>query len=550
MKPYFTNSLEKVFKDGPSIGNNISSGSTFKNERKNIQVVIPPLADSNLDEYTLAYSIETELMKSVQLYKIDFVPVGNISANLEDEDIIKNTSMIYPDVLIPIENVGELLLKYNEWTSLWMEIDLDKLELFDVYNSIQFNYSSSKMTGSIRYNLDIINVPLPEQQTVHTEWFHTDSLCTYYGVEPFSEEYWTTVEKYIVLAYHHSQNTILTPIFTPPIDTEENKERLTIQLVGISKKNNRYEFDFTKLTRWSEMLKKIGIKYIEFPPFFTQWGAKFTPKIIANEDGVGKNLFGWHVSYESPEYKYFLECFLPELNIWIQENDWDEKAFIHVSDEPNEDSIGNYKYGKSILNKHLEKVVFIDAVSEYAYYKNGLVDIPVAGTPSINNFFGENVNKLWCYYCGIHNDKVSNRYIAQKSRRTRIIGFQMYKYGVSGFLHWGYNFWFTELSQKHINPYEISDAGGAFPSGDAFIVYPGENFEPIPSLRLKLIYESFQDIRACELLEKLTDKKTVDKIIDKYIPKLSFYTNGEPLQNIELIREEINESIKKLVLIK
>ncbi|UJF15626.1 hypothetical protein LZ578_11830 [Jeotgalibaca sp. MA1X17-3] len=76
---------------------------------------------------------------------------------------------------------------------------------------------------------------LPPQKLIHTEWFHTDGMISYYGVEVFSEDYWEWVEKYLVMAVEHGVNMILTPIVTPPLDTEIGGERPTVQLVGIKK---------------------------------------------------------------------------------------------------------------------------------------------------------------------------------------------------------------------------------------------------------------------------------------------------------------------------
>lgn len=60
------------------------------------------------------------------------------------------------------------------------------------------------------------------------------------------------------------------------------------------------------------------------------------------------------------------------------------------------------------------------------------------------------------------------------SARNRILGALLYKYNAVGFLQWGYNFWYSQFSKHEIDPFTVTDAGKAFPSGDAFVVYPGE----------------------------------------------------------------------------
>ena len=63
------------------------------------------------------------------------------------------------------------------------------------------------------------------------------------------------------------------------MDTASGSERMSCQLVRIRKCGAKYRFDFKLLRRWVELAQKCGMKYFEMSHLFTQWGAKFTPKI-------------------------------------------------------------------------------------------------------------------------------------------------------------------------------------------------------------------------------------------------------------------------------
>ena len=130
-----------------------------------------------------------------------------------------------------------------------------------------------------------------------------------------------------------------------------------------------------------------------------------------------------------------------------------------------------------------------------------------------SRFWKEEWKVLWTYYCTGQWKEVSNRFMAMPSARTRILGVQLYLYKISGFLHWGFNFYNSQYSIKHINPYAVTDAGEAFPSGDAFLVYPGEGGVPEESIRLMLMQQVMQDVRAFELLESLVGRERVCEII-------------------------------------
>lgn len=80
---------------------------------------------------------------------------------------------------------------------------------------------------------------------------------------------------------------------------------------------------------------------------------------------------------------------------------------------------------------------------------------------------------LWVYYCCAQSSLVPNRFFAMESARNRIMGVLMYLYGIKGFLHWGYNFYNSKFSLHPVDPYRVTHADYAFPSGDPFLVYPG-----------------------------------------------------------------------------
>ena len=90
----------------------------------------------------------------------------------------------------------------------------------------------------------------------------------------------------------------------------------------------------------------------------------------------------------------------------------------------------------------------------------------------------------------------------------------MYKCSIVGFLQWGYNFYNLQFSKGKINPYEVTDAGGGFPSGDAFSVYPYEN-GATPSGRMKVFKNAIEDISLLKLLEQKIGKAEVDALIDR-----------------------------------
>jgi hypothetical protein len=225
-------------------------------------------------------------------------------------------------------------------------------------------------------------------------------------------------------------------------------------------------------------------------------------------------------------------------------------VFIHVSDEPQFNNCLSYSRVSGYIKKLFEGYKVIDALSDFRYYRFGIVPNPIPASDHIEKFIGK-VNNLWVYYCsGQNNHYVSNRFFCNESVRTRVIGYQMFKYDIRGFLQWGYNFYFSQLSRRLIDPFTETDAGGAFPSGDSFIVYPAKDGTPYHSLRLKVFYDAIQDMAALKTLEKLTDKKTCLDIIEekgKFNLTFSNYPHDEKwlLDTREEVNRLISEKISK-----
>jgi hypothetical protein len=279
---------------------------------------------------------------------------------------------------------------------------------------------------------------------------------------------------------------------------------------------------------------------------FTQWGAKHAPKIMVKEGDVLVKAFGWETDAFGEEYKAFLSEFLPRLVEFLKNNNLEHYCYFHVSDEPSMDHLEAYSKASNLLNKYLKEFPIIDALSNYDFYEKGLVKNPIPASNHIEKFLENNVPDLWTYYCCSQGKEVSNRFMNMPSARNRIIGMQLYKFNIKGFLHWGYNFWYSQYSMYPIDPYRVTDSGLAFPSGDAFVVYPGKE-GPLESIRLEVFYEALQDLRALTLLESKLGKEAVIKLLEEDLQEpITFKVYPQDEKWILNKREKINNLLMSL----
>ncbi|MGD1822154.1 MAG: DUF4091 domain-containing protein [Pleomorphochaeta sp.] len=519
---YLTSSLEKVFTNKRAKVLTNDTFSMLKNDKLNLQLVYF-LSDADRKARNRYFKVIIESKLNYEVKDVNLVKCEYLATENRDRFYLDTTPGLYPDLLT--DNKGLIKPLPDQFKSLWISFISDNNSFRDIISIKLVEVLLEDNTGNVietnnivfekEININVIDTQLIDLPIKHTEWFHTDSIANYHQVDIFSEKHWQLIEKYIEFAAKKSDvNMLLTPIFTPSLDTDMNKERKTVQLVDVEYVNKKYTFNFEKLNRWCGICKKYGIKYLEIAHFFTQWGAKYTPKIVVtttdeNNNKKREKRFGWHVKATDKEYRVFLKAFIPELIKELVNMGYNkDNLYFHISDEPNLDCIKDYEKAKNQVKDILGECNLIDALSDFSFYEKGLVETPIPSNDHIEPFVN-NVDELWTYYCIAQGKLVPNRFIGLPSYRNRAMGILMYLYDIKGFLHWGFNYYESENSRKTINPFITTDGECAFPAGDPFLVYPG----PITSIRNEVQMEAFNDLKLLRILEEKTSRDEVINII-------------------------------------
>ncbi len=482
---------------------------------------------------------------SVQVRTVGLVPCAYPCHQETDEQYLTTEPGLYPDLLQEVTEFGFSAIS-GQWRSLWVEVKALEAGTHQVEVELKSLFEGV-FCEKVIINIEVIPAQLPKNPILHTEWFHCDCLANYYGVEVFSERHWEIVENFVKTAVKRGCNTLLTPIFTPPLDTDIGGERRTVQLIDVCVENGRYFFGYDKFERWVEMCKRAGVLYLEMSHLFSQWGAYAAPKIVATVDGEEQKIFGWNTKGSGEEYTAFLQEFLTSFTAKLESLGISKQCIFHVSDEPGLYQLDSYKAAKEIVKDYLKGYRMIDALSDYHFYEQGLIEEPVCATDHIEPFLEKRPERLWAYYCTAQSKNVSNRFIVMPGNRTRILGLQLYKYRIDGFLQWGYNFYNSQFSLYPINPYQITDADGAFPSGDPFLVYPGADGKPEESIRIMLMQEAFQDLAALKYLEQAAGRDAVLECLQEAdYGELKFDQYPTELDYIFKVRECVNRKIKNI----
>lgn len=442
------------------------------------------------------FRFESPLAEFTGVRRAGLIPT-TLTAWKFDDHVIRREPGLFPDPLLPLPEEFQILP--CRWNSLRLTVHVPP-ELppgeYKFKCILSTAGSSAGSSAEAEFRLQVCAAALPPQSIERSEWLHCDALMSHYRLNFWSREFRRVLKLYFRNQTAHGCTRLLTPLFTPPLDTAVGCERPTVQLVGVSRRDGRYRFDFTRLDEWCQMALQCGYDSFEFAHLFTQWGAKCAPKIVVD----GRNCFGWESASDSPEYREFLSALFPPLNAFLAERGLTGKCVFHASDEPQKVDREIYARNAAFLRKLCAPAPVTDALSELDFYRDNVCLLPVCCINEVPAFEAAGCRPLWSYYCCGPETEMTNRFLHYPGGRTRMLGAQLFRYDCAGFLHWGYNFWLSRLSRHAIDPWKTPDAEGLFPGGDPFLVYPGADGSPVDSIRHELLREAFQDHRALTLL--------------------------------------------------
>ncbi|MBQ8401278.1 MAG: DUF4091 domain-containing protein [Clostridia bacterium] len=526
-----TSSQTKIFPDTAEISG-ASEGYAFADEPHHFQLALR----SDTARF-FPVSVQAETTLPVAVYKAGYVPVVHPMADAGPEGYARTDAGIYPDPLYArpacpvVERAGQIWRERDtnrtvnlascNTASLWITLNPEgeTIPAGDYPVTLRIlSLTDGAELCTLSYTLHVLSHCLAENTVYYTNWFHCDCLADIYGIGVWSDRFWEILPYWIRSAAKHGMTTLLTPAFTPPLDTPVGHERMDVQLVDVAVTADGYAFDFTRLERFLRLAMDNGIRYFEHAHFFSQWGAAHAPNICGTTDEGYQRIFGWETDGAGEEYRTFLSAYLEALMDFSDRLGIRDRWVFHISDEPSAGHLENYRRAKALVEPYIGDCPLADAVYHAEYAADRTVQTPVAEI-GLSDVFAhtcgcdrmeperEDAIPLWLYYTG-GPSRVTNRMIPHTHARTRVLGAILYRYGAVGFLHWGYNYYYDRMSVGLYDPLSDPCAYKQMP-GSTYLAYPAPDGKPIPSIREMLMQEAMCDLRALWRAEEVLGREAV-----------------------------------------
>ena len=561
---WITHSQNRIF-TGDRPTENINKLSTLRNEPVSFcmgyRSDYVKRADEKIPDLPFTVAVESGELE-VSVYKVGYLPVS--ASECEDGEDGTCPDILMKKITNPVIAAGDVHLPYYEVGERHL-LNASCIRNGSVYFTVNERGKAVSpgdyeiivkviclTTGAEirrhRVSLRVIDACLPENDLIYTNWFHYDALVDYFGVKLYSDEFFKILESYVRNAALHGMTALLTPAFTPALDTPVGMSRMNVQLVKVKVADGKYEFDLSLLERFLDLAKDCGIKWIEHCHLFSQWGADSAINIYAEENGEEKLIFGWDTPADSEEYAAFMKAYIPEFLALAEKKGFGGRVLFHISDEPKEFQAQAYEKALNVVKELVGDNVRGDALSDYNFYEKGLVKRPIVATKSAEDYDGRCDDWMLYYTGGTPDDRLSNRLVGSSPLKTRMIGLQMFRYDSKGFLHWGYNFYYGRMTHGIFDPAKDPYGYRNIP-GASYLVYPGFDVPCLPSVREKQMGDAVSDYRALRLLESLVGRDKTLKICAGALgtDDIDIYTlPSEPSALIKM-RASVNAEIEKNV---
>ncbi|MBP5274712.1 MAG: DUF4091 domain-containing protein [Abditibacteriota bacterium] len=513
MKLFLVNSTKRVFPSDNGSDLKFYDVYAARNETVSWQIV---MYNDTTYPMTCKVSAESALKSRIRLEQLIWAKAHTIDTPPEELDGVGLIPGLIPE---PLVDEDQVMIPPFSNRAFWVDTYIPAEQpagaccITAVAECCPFGGEEFTEEYKSVFDINIADFTVKNKKTLRClHWFYCDSLCDYYKVEPFTEEFWPVCEKYMRDYSDHGNTMIYLPLFTPPLD---GVKRPT-QLLGVERTaKDKYSFDFTLADKYVELAGKCGIKEFECVHFFTQWGCSHPIRIYSDPSDEESVLFDPESSATGEEYRAFLSQLIPAIKAWGEERGIFDNIFYHLSDEPHgEEHLRNYKAARDMMREIAPWMKTMDALSDTEIAIKAGVDMPISSVHCAENFIEANIPH-WVYYCCGPKGKCINRFMDTPLWKERMLGAAMYKLGALGFLQWGYNYWYKIGTRKMINVYEdqTSENYPGIPMGDAFEVYPSPE-GPVDSLRWEVFRELLEDHDLLKAVEADRTQTSLREIIN------------------------------------
>ena len=505
-------SLVKIFRDD-AVGTSRAEDAPWlvaRNGHASLQFALR--SNSPLTAVRATVAIDGAL--TAEARRVGYVPVHANVPDTAATELVHVAPAKFPD---PLFEEGTFTIPGNETTALWITVFAPASTTPGAYKGNLTLRVSNADVAVASFRIRVTEATVPAKQTLKvSNWFYFDeaAMSPYFDVKDKPEKLWELLGNISRVAAEHKQNVFLTPVLSLT-DAHRNAQQ-------------QIEYDFPRLDRFVDIVTTAGaMELIEGSHLIERAGGYDGPlKVPVLDVDPSGAVTRQQLDPDDPRAAPRLTSFLTALYAHLQEKGWLDRYVQHVLDEPHGKEPPVYLRYAKLIHAALPGVRTIDAFDQPSgEWVGSACDIRVLQLGKCDSDIETaRAEQAWFYTCLFPRGAYPNRFIDFPLLKTRLLHWLNFRYGLSGYLHWGGDSWGA-------NPYEVTElglevgapVGGALPAGDAFVTYPWREKNSIhSSIRFEAMRDGIEDYELLHALAARQPEKAM-RIAKKAVPSFTGY---------------------------
>jgi hypothetical protein len=482
--------LVRVFEDGYNCPEPQEAIEIFgiRNEYLSAQFVVK--AGRDINRVTVSVSPLTHVGGAISLPPdaviwnfVGSIAIAENTPKIRKADLIRPAPARFPDYLAEEKQIS---LGKGKYRAIFLTIKIPRDTADGRYEGT-VTVETEQGSGSLPVHLTVYPLTLPDKRHLMvTEWYSTNKFRQFHGIDSSdSEKFYDMLAVYAQNMAEHRQNAF----------------RVSLDLISSKLDDEgKLTFDFSRFDKWADVFWNTGRMDLLETGFVARFGEGgwSSNKVLLRDFRVQEQSSSRSITMPGEK---FLPQFLPAVENHLREKGWLEKTVFHIADEPSNHNVISWRRASQFVHRYAPALRRMDAIETPHCDDRLEIWIPkldhLATWYDVYKEAQSRGNELWFYTVGIfQNGSYPNKTADVALIESRILHWLNYRFGLTGYLHWGFNAWTDD-------PFE---APGQH-RGDGWHVYPKKD-GLINSLRWEQMRNGIQDYEYFRMLEdKITEIK-------------------------------------------
>lgn len=418
------------------------------------------------------------------------------------------TSVLIAD---PLRDLDAINVAANESQPLWFTIEVpSRTPAGDYEGQVLL---SADNTPPVRYALtlhvaDVTLPPVGERPFDLSLWFQPDSIATWLGLTPWSDEHFAAMVPYLRGLASLGQKTMTVAIGEDPWSRVLSGSTWRAQTytpyhstVAWSSPDGMtdWSFDFTNFDRYVEEIDDVWTSVGALLPrinCFGSIGFKGNNHIVYTNTTTGE-VVDQHLTLGDAQWTAAWSAFFSAFQAHLQERGWISRTRLGFDERP----AGEINTVKNLM----DDVAPLLSANLFAAAASGSADAVTydlsLNSDSVNSFSASLIanrnaaGEVTTWYTW-NSPNYPNTLTHSSPFGARIIPWISENRHLSGYLRWSYNSW---PANPYLDGTYMGHTFGTYYPGDEYLLYPGSD-GPVSSIRWEVLRDGLEDAALLDML--------------------------------------------------